>query len=1038
MQSLATIIEESIRSHNSELQLFPRITENDVYMAIRQVMRDNPDIFWFSHQWCYSRDDAKAHFRYTIDEKHSQKITALIDDVVQNDFKLEYVRSLSVKEQMMYVYKWIALYCNYTIHSAHNQTIYSVFVHRHSVCTGIAKAAQYLLKLLCIESRLVFGKMNNSGKDSRHCWLIVNIEGRWYHLDPTFAIPETEHLLHQCGVQPAKGDDSLFYNFFCVDTDTIKQSHAIEELEMLPVCKENMDYTILQKINVSPSRNGCSTGLGCLLSNVGSTADIYLAHNEDKYDRHRFVAKVFRDDENHELLRKELIVMRECAGPHLLRAGGSDFSKGILYMEQATPLSDLLASHYYKLTLKGFCNLLTDIASGLKELQDHGIFYRDIHLNNIYLYEDSLLGKLTYKLGDFGSCTFTDKDDKYAGLTDRGGVGSKWYMAPETWNEGIFDERSSVYGVGMIAYYLLNDLYPPFWQEYGEESLGIRMQSHRLPTPSNLQERECCKFRMDFIFKSLNNAPSERYQTLSELIDAINECKQVNLDRLLIEGSQFKTVDRKPMAETFCSTCEVNPSVKVSNGEVGVATVDIDGESNDDVLLVDGNADGQLDSFDTTDTSSQINDFATTCGGRSNNYDGLTSVDAVEFARPSLHKDDFARTCIPYSPKNAAPYDENRQQDKHSESYFPFGSNSSSRTSSDRLVRCAPQSSPKNAAPYDENRQQDKHSESYFPFGSNGSSRTSLDWPVYGAPKSSPAPSSRPSKGMFGKIKDLIFGKSENPTPTTPIERKPIAEKVNSSIFAPSEAKRGDYLMVQVFLYKDGEECVVACKAAEVDPDARRQNYTPLSVKLMDGDKVKVKLMMSGKGIEVDEPIQEMIWQRHYTDCQFGVFVPEEYKPSSMLGTVIMTVNDVPCGRMMFKTKIVRQPQKLYAKIESKVFHKIFISYSHKDEATVKYFAKAYQAQGVDYFFDRHYLKAGDVYPLMIREYINSADLFILCWSKNAAESDYVQLERQQALALAFPQKDMEQATLSIHPISIEPHADYPSDMKEVYNFEEI
>ena len=83
-------------------------------------------------------------------------------------------------------------------------------------------------------------------------------------------------------------------------------------------------------------------------------------------------------------------------------------------------------------------------------------------------------------------------------------------------------------------------------------------------------------------------------------------------------------------------------------------------------------------------------------------------------------------------------------------------------------------------------------------------------------------------------------------------------------------------------------------------------------------------------------------------------------------------------------------------------------------------------------------MKAGDVYPLKIREYINSADLFILCWSKNAVESDYVQLERQQALALAFPQKDMEQETLSIHPISIEPHADYPTDMKEVYNFEEI
>ena len=212
-------------------------------------------------------------------------------------------------------------------------------------------------------------------------------------------------------------------------------------------------------------------------------------------------------------------------------------------------------------------------------------------------------------------------------------------MAPETWNEGIFDERSSVYGVGMIAHYLLNDLYPPFLQEYREESLGIRMQSHRLPTPSKLQVGDLCNLRMDFIFKSLSYDSSERYQALSELIEAINECKQANQDRLLIEGSEFKTVHRKPKAETFCSTCEINPSVIVSNGEVDVAIVDIDGESNADILLIDSNADGHFDSFDATDTSSQVNDFATTCGGGWNDYDDLTSDDAVSsfFSESSLY-----------------------------------------------------------------------------------------------------------------------------------------------------------------------------------------------------------------------------------------------------------------------------------------------------------------------------------------------------------------------------------------------------------------
>ena len=280
MNALITKIVQAIRSFKSLVEVARTTTEDEVCHAIRQVMRDNPDLFWFSHQWHYSQENANVRFRYTIDKEHSEKVKRQIEDVVQKDFKLDFVRTLSVREQVMYVYKWIALYCNYNIHSAHNQTIYSVFVQRHSVCTGIAKTAQYLLKLLGIESRLVFGKMNNSEKDSRHCWLVVNIEGLWFHLDPTFAIPETEHLLRQCGVKPLQGNDCLFYNFFCVNTATIKLSRTIEEEEFLPECNERVDYATLQNITVYPSRNGQQFCLGCLQSDVGTTAIMYLAHDK--------------------------------------------------------------------------------------------------------------------------------------------------------------------------------------------------------------------------------------------------------------------------------------------------------------------------------------------------------------------------------------------------------------------------------------------------------------------------------------------------------------------------------------------------------------------------------------------------------------------------------------------------------------------------------------------------------------------------------------------------------------------------------------
>lgn len=294
-------------------------------------------------------------------------------------------------------------------------------------------------------------------------------------------------------------------------------------------------------------------------------------------------------------------------------------------------------------------------------------------------------------------------------------------------------------------------------------------------------------------------------------------------------------------------------------------------------------------------------------------------------------------------------------------------------------------------------------------------------------------PDANPQKERFGvelQINPKIsFLSSRDPL-------KPI--KDSASIFAPSEVSKNDFMIVQVFLYPWIEENLVLAKAKDVDPDAVRKNFTPLDVPLKNGDKVTAHLQMSGKGLELDETDIEMIWQDHYTDCQFSVYVPEDYKPQSVVGTVTLSVNGAPAGRMTFKSKIVDVPRLLYAEIVSHKFNKIFISYSHLDEDKVKFIHQAYEALKVDHFFDRAYLKPGDVYPEKIKKYIASADLFILCWSENAKNSDYVQLEIEDAMKRAYPGIDMDKATLAIHPLDIDPHAELPKEMNKVYNFGRI
>ena len=150
-------------------------------------------------------------------------------------------------------------------------------------------------------------------------------------------------------------------------------------------------------------------------------------------------------------------------------------------------------------------------------------------------------------------------------------------------------------------------------------------------------------------------------------------------------------------------------------------------------------------------------------------------------------------------------------------------------------------------------------------------------------------------------------------------------------------------------------------------------------------------------------------------------------------------MKNVPIGEMLYTVEIVDEPKSLSAEVTTREFKKVFISYAHQDESRVRFMARGFEKLGVDYFFDRYYLKAGDVFPVIIQEYINTADLFILFWYENAAKSEYVGKELSKALELAFPKiTPPEKAPLSICAYSIEPKAELPESMKNDYNFEEV
>ena len=898
----------TICSHNSDFKLNKTLTPDEIRNVIRWVMRDNPDIFWFDHQYHYDEESSTIHFRYTFSAERVKTIQQSINDVIDNDFCIAYLKTLTRQEQIVYVYKWLVSYCNYNVNSAYNQSIYSVFVRRNSVCTGYAKAAQYLFNLLGLESQLVFGRLHNDKEDGRHCWNMVKVNNEYFHFDACFGDSILDGVALKSGVQELFKVDGINYNFLCVSTDEMLKTRSIEDIKALPECPISWSRNLIISLVGTEIKNREKIK-GCLLSHIGSSADIYLC-TKDK----NTVLKIFRPNSK-TTSREEFHYMKQIKGCHHLLQCNEDYTdiiQNTVAVEQSTSIVDLLCSHYYELSLKGLIKMATDVALAWKECQERGVLYRDIHVCNIYRSDDG-----TFKLGDFGSCT--NKFD----LKET--VGNQWFMAPETFVSGIFTESSAIYSISMVMYFILNNLCPAFWKPGCEdEALRTRMDGCELPTPIGcINIPFHLKTKLENFFRSTSaSLTKERIGRIEKFI--------YELEKLIYYcGDQDYVIHRKGIC------------------------LDLD---------LDAGNNHRLD--------------------KRWNY----------IPRDARHR--YAMAAIPTSKsKMKKCKNDHISHVDEVENFF-------------RTMASAPDT-PSVISPYMNKTDEVESYASTMGFSENKKATYNIC-------------TQKTKESIWSKL----FGKKSN--------------EVYSSIFAPAEVKRKSHLQVQVYLHLYEETEKVKSLAKESDKNAERRDYLPLSFKLRKGDKVDVEFNVYGETRLMSE-CKSIIWQGSFTKCSFDYFVPKDIDVEELSCVALLSVNGIPIGEMRFITRVIETPRQLNPEIITHKYSKVFISYSHQDESKVKFLHEGLELGSVPHFFDRKYLKVGDVFPQVIRDYINSADLFILCWSENASRSEYVQKERLQALERAFPQVQPEKsAKLRIYPMSIEPRAELPNDMKNYYHFGEI
>lgn len=880
---LQNVVGGAILQQRACVVLNQEATQDEVRKAIRIFMRKHPEIFWFSHQYRFDESSSTLYLKYNFIPKRKDFFSKEIDNAVSFLFQPDRLKNLSELEKVTYVYKWIVNNTTYNEYSSFNQTIYSVLINRNSVCTGYAKTAQYLLSILGIESELVFGKFHADKSDGgRHGWNIVKIDGDWYHVDFCLAYPSLKHLLNKD--EPPIEFDGLLWNYFCKPTDYILRNRSIEFIEQYPDCNKE----ILKRFKIALARP--LRQLAVCKSDSGSTAKVYL----DSFNNNQ-VIKISRHDSS--LIENEYRILNQLDGcKHVIQL--IDHNDNGLVLEQLTPWSELLNSHYYYPSEEQLKNILIQLAEGLIECKEKGITYSDIHYNNVFVAKNGI-----YKWGDFGiAYPYTLDGGMPLNMFGDDGIalGSRWFMAPETYRDGIFTESSAIYSLAVLAYFVMNGMRPPFWDNKKEEK-EILKNIH----DSNIEIP----------------APKLEYDKLWGFLKRTCLCKDFN--NRLLSLSDFRDALKYGLLYSDCHL--ILPALKRNQLKAKLASW--------------------------IDTDS----YAQTCG-----------------FRPS-----------PVPP--SAP----------------------------RRLESTP-----NAC-------------------LNSTRRATSFYPARDIAKSA-EPSEQPNRkkfgirSIFGSALNLFGGLfTGNATGTEDLENNVIqADDISSCLYAPSEVLPNKSFIVRVYIYLPIEQGTIDSKIKEIDPKAVKKEYKPLDFPVKNGDKLTVQLDLSD-GVECKNTTKTVVWRGHYTDCSFLAKLIDSTQ-ESIEGTAYVFVNDVPAGEMLFTIDVVETtPRELYTKVESHRFSKIFISYSHQDESQVRGIAEGCRMLGKDYFFDRHSLQPGDIFKDKILNYIENADLFVLCWSKNAAESEWVQIEREHAMRLIREGK----STLSIYPLCLRPEAPLPIDMSDKYNF---
>ena len=260
-----------------------------------------------------------------------------------------------------------------------------------------------------------------------------------------------------------------------------------------------------------------------------------------------------------------------------------------------------------------------------------------------------------------------------------------------------------------------------------------------------------------------------------------------------------------------------------------------------------------------------------------------------------------------------------------------------------------------------------------------------------------------------GLAQKLVFKKTDSRKNPGQKEEKLLPKeisKIQISALAPRKFIRGDYSMVHVVLYEEAFRHLVE-ELKEADFQEART-----TAQVRENSQIQVRL--TSPDLKIEDDLQAGQWCGDFLEFGFGVLLPEDYTKRTILFKAQVTIDGVPATRLTFTAKCTSFLAQKLRVIREDVLS-AFVSYASEDrEEVIRVIQGMRKARpDMDIFFDVETLRSGEDWEKALYREIECRDLLVLCWSRFAKASKWVDAEWRYALK----QKGLE----SIDPIPLEP-----------------